>query len=187
MNENTLQNRKSKRAPAVVVGVDGSAGAKAALRWALGEARLRNSPVRAVHAWTFGYIGGSVKGYPYWGGSIGSYASLGVDLNDLQQAAKDLLDGQSPTSKTKPKASKSNARSSRGLPPKSSSKLLPLMISSSSDLADTAGSPASCSALSASNACITPSARSSSSTPPSQPPQAASPQPPHKRKAPPWQ
>ena len=59
MNENTIQNNKSPRAPAVVVGVDGSPGARAALRWALREARLRNSPVRAVHAWTFGYIGGS--------------------------------------------------------------------------------------------------------------------------------
>jgi nucleotide-binding universal stress UspA family protein len=88
MNENTLENSKSTRAPAVVVGVDGSPGARAALRWALREARLRNTPVRAVHAWTFGYIGG----YPYWGrgSSIGSYT--GVDLNDLQRAAEGLLD-----------------------------------------------------------------------------------------------
>jgi nucleotide-binding universal stress UspA family protein len=92
MNDNTLQNNQSTRAPAVVVGVDGSPGARAALRWALREARLRNSPVRAVHAWMFGYIGGSVEGYPYWGGSIGSYTSLGVDLNDLHRAAEDLLD-----------------------------------------------------------------------------------------------
>ena len=92
MNENTIQNNNSTRAPAVVVGVDGSPGARAALRWALREARLRNSPVRAVHAWTFGYIGGRVEGYPYWGGSIGSYTSLGVDLNDLHRAAEDLLD-----------------------------------------------------------------------------------------------
>jgi nucleotide-binding universal stress UspA family protein len=68
MTKNTDQNRKSKKASVVVVGVDGSAGAKAALRWALAEARLRNLPVRAVHAWPLGYIGGNVKGYPYWGG-----------------------------------------------------------------------------------------------------------------------
>jgi len=92
MNENTSQNNTSMRAPAVVVGIDGSPGARAALRWALREARLRSSPVRAVHAWTFGYVGGSVEGYPFWGGSIGSYASLGVDLNDLHRAAEDLLD-----------------------------------------------------------------------------------------------
>jgi nucleotide-binding universal stress UspA family protein len=92
MNENTIQNRKSTRAPAVVVGVDGSAGAKVALRWALGEARLRNSPLRAVHALPFGYIGDSVEAYPYWGGWISFSTSLGVDLNDLHRAAEDLLE-----------------------------------------------------------------------------------------------
>jgi nucleotide-binding universal stress UspA family protein len=92
MTENTSQNGKSKRVPVVVVGVDGSAGAKEALRWALEEGRLRRSPVRTVHAWTFGYIGGSVEGYPYWGGSLGSFTSLGVDLNDLHRAAEDLLE-----------------------------------------------------------------------------------------------
>jgi nucleotide-binding universal stress UspA family protein len=92
MTENSSERGKSNRAPAVVVGVDGSAGAKVALRWALGEGRLRNWPVRAVHAWTFGYIGGSVEGYPYWGGSLGSYTSLGLDLNDLHRAAEDLLE-----------------------------------------------------------------------------------------------
>jgi nucleotide-binding universal stress UspA family protein len=92
MNENTMQNNESTRVSAVVVGVDGSPGARAALRWAIREARLRSSPVRSVHAWTFGYIGGSVEGYPYWGGSIGSYTSLGVDLNDLHRAAEGLLE-----------------------------------------------------------------------------------------------
>ena len=86
------QNGNTKRRPAVVVGVDGSAGAREALLWALGEARLRQWPVRAVHAWMFGYIGGSVEGYPYWGGSLGSYTSLGVDLKDLHRAAEDLLE-----------------------------------------------------------------------------------------------
>ena len=59
MSEEASANGKAKRVPAVVVGVDGSAGAKEALRWALAEARLRRSPVRAVHVWMFGYIGGS--------------------------------------------------------------------------------------------------------------------------------
>lgn len=85
-------NANAKKVPAVVVGVDGSTGAKHALRWALDEARLRKAPLRAVHAWMFGYIGGSVEGYPYWGGSIGAYASLGVDLQDLHRAAEDLLE-----------------------------------------------------------------------------------------------
>jgi nucleotide-binding universal stress UspA family protein len=34
----------------IVVGVDHSDGAKAALRFALDEARLRNATLRAVHA-----------------------------------------------------------------------------------------------------------------------------------------
>ena len=35
----------------IVVGVDGSAGAAAALAWALEEARLRQSALDAVHVW----------------------------------------------------------------------------------------------------------------------------------------
>jgi nucleotide-binding universal stress UspA family protein len=35
----------------IVVGVDGSPGSDAALRWALDEARLRNSRLRVVHAY----------------------------------------------------------------------------------------------------------------------------------------
>jgi nucleotide-binding universal stress UspA family protein len=35
----------------IVVGVDGSQGGVAALRWALDEARLRNASVRVVHAY----------------------------------------------------------------------------------------------------------------------------------------
>lgn len=37
----------------IVVGVDGSAGALAALRWAVVEARLREAEVDAVHAWSY--------------------------------------------------------------------------------------------------------------------------------------
>jgi nucleotide-binding universal stress UspA family protein len=35
----------------IVVGVDGSAGSDAALRWALDEARLRGSSLRVVHVY----------------------------------------------------------------------------------------------------------------------------------------
>lgn len=35
----------------IVVGVDGSDGARAALRWALDEARLRGANVDVVHSW----------------------------------------------------------------------------------------------------------------------------------------
>lgn len=37
----------------IVVGVDGSPSSKAALAWALDEARLRQVPVEAVYAWEF--------------------------------------------------------------------------------------------------------------------------------------
>ena len=41
----------------IVVGVDHSAGARAALAFAHEEARLRDATLRVVHAWQFGYIG----------------------------------------------------------------------------------------------------------------------------------
>ena len=82
MNENV----KRARAPSVVVGVDGSAGARAALRWALDEGRLRNWPVRAVHAWI------SPENHPYRGGSFESYPSLAVDAGDLHRVAEDQLE-----------------------------------------------------------------------------------------------
>jgi nucleotide-binding universal stress UspA family protein len=37
--------------PLIVVGVDGSEQSKAALRWAVEEARLRGASIRVVHAW----------------------------------------------------------------------------------------------------------------------------------------
>lgn len=40
----------------IVVGVDGSPGSKAALRWALAEARLRGTALEAVHAWMPPYV-----------------------------------------------------------------------------------------------------------------------------------
>jgi nucleotide-binding universal stress UspA family protein len=40
----------------IVVGVDGSPESNEALRWALEEARLRKSSVRAVHAWHDPYL-----------------------------------------------------------------------------------------------------------------------------------
>ena len=41
----------------IVVGIDHSDGAKAALRFALEEARIRQATLRAVHAWKFDYLG----------------------------------------------------------------------------------------------------------------------------------
>lgn len=42
----------------IVVGVDGSPGSLAALRFALAEARLRDATVVAVHAWVFPLVEG---------------------------------------------------------------------------------------------------------------------------------
>ena len=63
----------------IVVGVDRSAGARAALRFALDEARLRQATLRAVHA---------IR-------SFGSYPSLesgGSDVRTLHRAAEDLIE-----------------------------------------------------------------------------------------------
>ena len=68
----------------VVVGVDGSDGAKAALRFALDEAKLRRARLRIVHTWQFGYIGVS--------GSEGLSPVLGADLSDLRRKAEVALD-----------------------------------------------------------------------------------------------
>lgn len=48
----------------VVVGVDGSAGSNEALRWAIAEARLRKTALRAVHALKFDYVAGGAEGSP---------------------------------------------------------------------------------------------------------------------------
>ncbi|MGI8557909.1 MAG: universal stress protein [Solirubrobacteraceae bacterium] len=73
----------------VVVGVDGSAGANAALRWAVAEARLRKTQVRAVHAWTVGYTGVVGGGYGYLGGTLDNIP--GLTLSDRHAAAETLL------------------------------------------------------------------------------------------------
>jgi len=48
--------------------------------------------VRAIHAWTYGFVGGDVDGYPGWDGSLRSYTSLGVDVSELRRAAEGLLE-----------------------------------------------------------------------------------------------
>lgn len=69
----------------------GHHGAKEALHWAIAEARLRDAPLRIVHAWTYGYLGESAGGYGYLGG-FGPYSAAGADVDDLQGAAEDVLD-----------------------------------------------------------------------------------------------
>lgn len=79
----------------VVVGVDGSAGAKAALRWAIAEARVRQTRLRAVHAWApdygAGYLGG---GYASMGGGYGYVAAdAAAYVSAVRQAAEEMLEG----------------------------------------------------------------------------------------------
>ena len=40
----------------IVVGIDGSQQAVEALRWAIGEARLRGATIDAVDAWNYPYV-----------------------------------------------------------------------------------------------------------------------------------
>jgi nucleotide-binding universal stress UspA family protein len=59
-------NGGSNGRPAVVVGVDGSAGSIEALRWGLDEARLRKAPLRAIHSWVYLHtLVPALIGYPY--------------------------------------------------------------------------------------------------------------------------
>jgi nucleotide-binding universal stress UspA family protein len=68
----------------IVVGVDHSPGARAALRFALEEARLRQATLRVVHAWQFGYIGAP--------GFEGALPAVGGELEDFRRAAEAALD-----------------------------------------------------------------------------------------------
>jgi nucleotide-binding universal stress UspA family protein len=69
----------------IVVGVDGSPGSDAALRWALAEAKLRGVPLRAVNAYELPQlpVGGPLVGAP------GVFASGATeeDLEPLRSAA----------------------------------------------------------------------------------------------------
>jgi nucleotide-binding universal stress UspA family protein len=69
----------------IVVGVDRSASAKAALRFALEEARVRQARVRVVHAW-------QVRPYGRSAGFEGVPLVLGADLEGFHHAAAAELD-----------------------------------------------------------------------------------------------
>jgi nucleotide-binding universal stress UspA family protein len=64
----------------IVVGLDGSEGARAALEWALAEARLRNAHLEVVYVWhtPFG---------PTWG-------TMGIDVAEYETAAQRLVDDE---------------------------------------------------------------------------------------------
>jgi nucleotide-binding universal stress UspA family protein len=65
----------------VVVGVDGSSGARCALRWAIGEAREHHGELVVVHVWQMPYLGTS------------PYAPMtAIDLDALEEEARHLID-----------------------------------------------------------------------------------------------
>lgn len=67
------------RTPRVVVGVDGSDPSRAALDWALDEARRRSATLDVVHAWTPPYL----YGYPY---------TAPLDPTPYESAAREVVD-----------------------------------------------------------------------------------------------
>jgi nucleotide-binding universal stress UspA family protein len=68
----------------IVVGIDRSKGGKAALRFALKEARLRQATLRVVHAWQFAYIGAT--------GLEGTLPVVGGEIEDFRQGGVVVLD-----------------------------------------------------------------------------------------------
>lgn len=68
----------------IVVGVDHSPGAKAALVFADEEARLRGATIHAVYAWQYSYIG--------YTGLEGRIPSVGADIDELHRTAVAALE-----------------------------------------------------------------------------------------------
>lgn len=80
----------------IVVGVDGSTGAQAALEWAAAEARLRGDALRIVHAWhlpaaTYGSGGFVPPVGMTWEDDLEAAARAGLDRT--VDAAAELLAG----------------------------------------------------------------------------------------------
>jgi nucleotide-binding universal stress UspA family protein len=71
----------------IVVGADGSAESQQALRWAVEEGRLRDTTVRALHAWEYPPLLGAAD--PFFVGSVPEPPL--VDPRDLEEAARALL------------------------------------------------------------------------------------------------
>jgi nucleotide-binding universal stress UspA family protein len=72
----------------IVVGVDGSKSSRAALEWALAEAKLRGSTVRAVHAWMIPAVGTSEAPWAL----MGTSDYLNLDPSEIAKAASDALE-----------------------------------------------------------------------------------------------
>lgn len=67
----------------IVVGVDGSEGARAALVWAVEEARLRGATIEAVLCWHVPYVGGT---------SLVPLSGVSVDPAELEKSYRVHLD-----------------------------------------------------------------------------------------------
>jgi nucleotide-binding universal stress UspA family protein len=64
----------------IVVGIDGSEGARRALDWAIEEAELRHARLQVVHTWDAPFE-------PTWG-------TMGVDVAAYEESARELLDDE---------------------------------------------------------------------------------------------
>ena len=82
------ENGKQAQQDIVVVGVDGSEGADAALEWAVAEARLRGARLRVVFAWTLSYPRGEGYGYLIGPIDVPPYGTV----SDQRHAAERVLE-----------------------------------------------------------------------------------------------
>jgi nucleotide-binding universal stress UspA family protein len=64
----------------VVVGIDGSKASRAALEWAIEEARLRHAPLEVVHAWEYPML------------TALPTSAAGVDAEALERAAEKVIE-----------------------------------------------------------------------------------------------
>jgi len=112
----------------ILIGVDYSEGARAALAFAHEEARLRGGTLRAVHAWQFGFVD-----YTGFGGFESSVPEIG-DIHELRDAAAAALDATLPRRSPTCTGSRSNSASSRARPAPYSSTNRKKLISWSSVL-----------------------------------------------------
>ena len=65
----------------IVVGVDGSHGADAALQWAVDEGGFRDATVVAVHVWHLPYVG-----------EAAGMAAMSINPEELERGAQAVLD-----------------------------------------------------------------------------------------------
>ena len=135
----------------IVVGVDQSAGAKQALRFALEEARLRQAKLRAVRSWQTGYIG--VPGIE------DSLPAIGPELEESRRAAEIILDATLHEVAAEASDVEIERRVDQGAPAPFLSQNLAALTCLSWAHADTAASRSCCWARSVSSALTTLSAR----------------------------